>query len=155
VSGILFVGLLLIALGELPGRPVFAQREPGSATVGVQVGQPGGLTAKLYRHSPIAYEAVLTGDGDDFLRLYLHRLWERPLLDPPVHVYFGPGLFVGGRQPAPGPRLDLGVATTLGLNFYADRFEVFLHTLPALRLHPTLAPTLGGSVGLRYDLHQP
>lgn len=148
-------GLALITVGWLMSTPVLAQRDPGSTTLGLQVGQPGGVTAKLYRTSSIAYDAVLTGDGDDFLRLYLSRLWERPLPESPMHVYYGPGTLVGGRRTATALRPELGLSASLGFNFYAERFEVFLHVSPLLQLHPTLDPTLGGSVGLRYDLHQP
>ncbi len=156
VHGIPFVvGLALITVGGLLSTPVLAQREPGSTTLGLQVGQPGGVTAKLYRTAPIAYDAVLTGDGDDFLRLYLHRLWERPLPESPMHVYYGPGGLIGAQRTAASLRPELGLSASLGLNFYAERFEVFLHASPILHIHPTLDPTLGGSVGLRYDLHQP
>jgi hypothetical protein len=146
---------VLLVLGGLLTTPVLAQRDPGSTTLGVQVGQPGGVTVKVYRSSPIVYDAVVTGDGDDFLRLYLHRLWERPLPEPPMHVYYGPGLLVGGQRTSTTLRPELGLSSIIGLNFYAERFEVFLHASPVLQLHPALDPTLGGSVGLRYDLHQP
>lgn len=153
-GGLFVVGLILVAECWLPNSAV-AQREPGSTTLGLQIGQPGGVTAKLYRDAPVAYDAVLTGDGDDFMRLYLHRLWERPLPDPPMHVYYGPGVLVGGRRETASVRPELGPTATLGLNFFAERFEVFIQTTPTLRLHPVRDLTVGGSVGLRYDLHQP
>jgi hypothetical protein len=147
------LGVLVLAGLLAPGA--CAQREPGSWTVGPQVGRPGGLTAKLYRTAPTAYDGVATVDGDDFARLSLHRLRERPLPDSLVHVYYGPGVLVEARRLDASPDVDVGVGGKVGLNFYAERFEVFLHVTPTLRLRPAPVPGLGGSVGLRYDLRQP
>jgi hypothetical protein len=129
-----------------------AQREPGSLTVGAQVGRTGGLSLKLYAQPPHAYQALFTFDGDDFARLSLSRVWERPLPDSLVYAYYGPGLRLGGRELKSGPSTVIELLGTVGLNFYAERFEVFLHVTPALRLQPNLRPRLGGGVGLRYDL---
>jgi len=143
-------GLLLLA-ALLPPL-ASAQRAPASWTIGPQVGRPGGLTVKHYRASPIAYDALLTVDGDDFVRGAAHRVWERPLPDSLVYVYYGPGLSVTGRELDLDPTYRVGVGGKLGLNFYAERFEVFLHVTPILRLHPRPVPRLGAGVGLRYSL---
>lgn len=149
------IGLLLI-LGLLWASPrAHAQREPGSVTLGAQIGWTSGLTVKLYRSNRVAYDALLTADGDDFARLAFFRAWERPLPDSSLHVYYGPGLAIGGRNLNTRVLPELSLAGKLGLNFYAERFEVFLHVTPTLRFGPPLRPDLGGGVGLRYDLHQP
>lgn len=148
----------LLAVGALLGllaSAAHAQRDLGSWTLGPQVGRPGGLAAKHYRSAPVAYDATLTVDGDDFVRLSAHRLWERPLPDSLVYVYYGPGLLGVARRLDTDPTLSAGVAGKLGLNFYAERFEVFLHVAPALHFAPRPAPRLGAGVGLRYDLQQP
>jgi hypothetical protein len=145
--------VLLIGMGALLLLPqAHAQRARGTLSVGPQVGEPAGLTAKLYRSSRTAYDGVLTTDGDDVVTLHLHRLRERALPDSLVHLYLGPGLVVGARQLGGPPRPQLGISTQAGLNFYAERFEVFLHVTPTLRFLPDLRPGLGASVGLRYVL---
>lgn len=144
--------LLVGVVAGLLSSPAQAQREPGSFTVGAQVGRTGGLSLKLYASPPRAYQALLTFDGDDFARLALVQLWERPLPDSLVHIYYGPGLRLGGRELKTGPTTVLDLLGAVGLNFYAERFEVFLHVTPTLRLQPGLQPRLGGGVGLRYDL---
>jgi len=144
------VGALLLAALSAPSAS--GQRAPGSWTIGPQVGRPGGLTAKHYRASPIAYDALLTVDGDDFVRGAAHRVWERPLPDSLVHVFYGPGLSVTGRELDLDPTYRVGVGGKLGLNFYAERFEVFLHVTPILRFRPRPTLRLGGGVGLRYSL---
>ncbi|PQJ35524.1 hypothetical protein BSZ35_13735 [Salinibacter sp. 10B] len=149
---VLFVLLLLGAAIPLKSH---AQREPGSVTIGFEIGHLGGATAKLYRPDGVSYSTLLTTDGDDFAALYLHRLWERPVSDSLVHIYYGPGLYGRGQQLDVTPTVETGVSGQIGLNFYNERFEVFLHATPILRLHPSLTPRLAGSVGLRYDLFQP
>lgn len=149
------IGLFLI-LGVLSTVPdAYAQREPGSLTVGLQVGWTSGLTAKLYRSNRTAYSALLTADGDDFARLSLFRLWERPLPDSPLHVYYGPGVALGGRNLNTRLLPEVSLSGKVGVNFYAERFEVFLHAAPTLRFGPPVRPRLWGGVGLRYDFHRP
>jgi hypothetical protein len=140
----------LVALGG-GGTPAEAQRQPGALGLGFQVGRPGGLAVKWYRPAPIAYDAVLKTDVHKVAVVHLHRLWEQPLPDSPLHFYLGPGL-VGGADRL-GHRL--GLSTEAGLNFYAERFEVFLHLTPTLRFLPTNRVTLDGNVGLRYYLRAP
>jgi hypothetical protein len=146
--------ILICLLGVLllHARPSKAQRSVGSTTFGVQVGQPGGITGKLYRASPIAYDALVTTDGDDFVSLYVHRLWERPLPDSLVHLYVGPGVLLEGRSLQTDPTPQAGLSAEAGLNFFIEQFEVFLHVTPALRLAPAWGTRWGGSVGLRYRL---
>jgi len=144
--------LLLCSVGVLLLSPsAAAQRAPGTFNLGMQVGQPSGMTGKLYRSAPTAYAGLFTTDADESAALYLYRLRERPLPDSLMHLYVGPGLLFGAHAlDTPTPNPDLGLSLQAGLNFYADRFEVFLHVTPILRFLPKIRPGLGGSVGLRY-----
>lgn len=145
-----------MVVGALCLEPeVYAQRAPGAVTLGMQVGWSGGLTVKLYQNDQIAYDALLTADGDDFARLSLFRIWERSLPKSSVHVYYGPGAAVGGRNLDTRVLPEVSVSGKLGVNFYAERFEVFLHATPTLRLGPPPRPRLWGGVGLRYNLGRP
>ncbi|MFO8098832.1 MAG: RNA polymerase subunit sigma-54 [Salinibacter sp.] len=141
----------LLGLLGIP-TPSHAQREVGSTTFGLQVGQPGGVTGKLYRPAPIAYDGLFTTDGNDFASLYVHRLWEQPLPDSLVHLYAGPGLLLEGRSLQSEPAPQFGLSAKAGLNVFIERFEVFLHVTPTARLTPIWEPEWGGSVGLRYNL---
>jgi hypothetical protein len=135
--------------------PTVAQRQPGSAGIGFQVGNPGGVALKVYRADEIAYDGVLSTDGDDFIVGRIHRLWETPLPASPLHLYFGPGAAVGAEDFRRSPRLRLALSTEVGLNFYAERFEVFLHVTPTLRFLPDTRVMLDGNIGLRYYLRFP
>lgn len=149
ISPVLVLGLAIIALSVVVPRAV-AQREPGTVGLGFQVGAPGGVSIKVYRPGPIAYDGLITTDADDFVRLHLHRVWEPPLPDSPLHYYLGPGVVTGGDELSQSPSLHLGASAQAGLNFYDERFEVFLHVTPTLHFFPTTGTRLGGSVGLRY-----
>lgn len=139
--------IVLALLGVLSAQ---AQRHPDSIGVGFAVGRPSGLTAKLYRPNLVAYDALLTTDLEELVRGAVYRVWERPLPDSPLFVYVGPGLIAGLEELNRTPLVRLGVGGKAGLNFYAERFEVFLHVTPRIRFLPTLDGDLGGGVGLRY-----
>lgn len=150
------LGLLLLCglgMGRLLPSTAVAQRVEGTTNVALQVGQPGGVSAKYYSSRERAYASLITTDGDQILEFYMHQLRERPLPDSLVYLYAGPGILVGTRtldEPPPTP--DLGFTVQVGLNFYAERFEVFVHATPVLRVLPRVTPRIGGSVGLRYLL---
>jgi hypothetical protein len=145
--GLVLLGLGLVFVDVFPGH---AQRARGTVTIGPQVGQPGGVSGKLYRSPQTAYEALVTTDGNESVSLYLHRLHERALPDSLLYLYLGPGLLTGVRQLGESPTPTAGISSQVGLNFYAERFEVFLHVTPGLRFLPDPRGTLGASVGLRY-----
>ncbi len=151
---LLLFGLILVARLLLPPSSV-AQRQSGAAGVGGQVGHPGGLALKLYRPDPVVYDGVLSTDGNDFVVGHFHRLWEQPLPNSPLHLYVGPGVILGLDHLTQSPHLRLGVSGEAGLNFYAERFEVFLHVTPALRFLPDARMGLDGNVGLRYYFRLP
>jgi len=46
--------------------------------------------------------------------------------------------------------LALGLSASVGINYFVERFEVFLQLTPRLNLIPRTNADLGGGVGLRY-----
>ena len=141
-----------VAQDEDDARSFPTPRSAGTLGVGLQVGQPGGLGLKWYRPSPIAYTAVLTTDGDDYLHLIVNRLWESPLHNSPLGVYVGPGLLIGATGLQQDGAFALGINGTAGLNFYVEPFEVFLQVTPRFHFLPNRRDDLGSSVGLRLYL---
>ena len=147
------LGLLAVLLlwSACPGD-LMAQRQVGAFGAGAQAGLPGGLSLKLYRSGSIAYDVLVNTDLDDRFVVYTHRLWERPIPNSPLWWYAGPGLLAGGERLADTPVAVVGASALGGLNFYRERFEVFLQILPRLQVRPDVQPRFGGSVGLRYYL---
>jgi len=133
---------------------VHAQAPAGSVGLGGQIGDPSGLTLKLYQRSGLAYDLLAAWDLDDFFFLNGHVLYEKPVPDSPLRYYLGPGVVLGLRH-SPRSESDdvvIGISGQFGLNFFVEQFEVFLQLTPRLDLLPGTKADVGGGVGLRYYL---
>ena len=147
----LLLGALVGALGLTSAADAQAQQRRGNVGLGGQVGEPSGLTLKLYRNPGFAYDFLAAWDLDDFFYLNVHGLYEKPLQDSPLRYYLGPGAVLGVRdRPRRDDEVVLGVSATGGLNFFIEQFEVFLQLTPRLYVVPGTEWDLGGGVGLRY-----
>jgi len=144
---LLCTGLVVSASAPQPSH---AQRTAGRVGIGAQAGRPSGLTVKAYRHAQLAYDLALVWNLQDFVFVEAHRMHERPLPNSPLHLLVGPGLFAGLDEAPRRNRATLGISGALGLNFFRERFEVFLQATPRMRLYPSTRARMGGSVGIRY-----
>lgn len=121
--------------------------------IGGQIGDPSGVTLKFYQRPGLAYELLAAWDLDDFFFLNGHVLYERPIPDSPLHYYFGPGAIIGiSDEGVDDAELVVGISGQVGVNFFVERFEVFLHLTPSLRIIPDTDGDVGGGIGLRYYL---
>ncbi len=148
---------MLIAAGALLApRAARAQTADMTFGVGGQIGDPSGLSLKFYERPTVSYDLLLAFDlNDDYTFLSGHRLWEITLDEAPVRFHYGPGAFVGFEEyddPDDQRETDAvaGISFRAGLNFFIDRFEVFLNLTPRLRVLPGTEGELGGGGGLRY-----
>lgn len=134
--------------------PAAAQSPAGSFGLGGQIGDPSGITVKLYRRPGFAYDLLAAWDLDDFFFLNGHALYENPIPDSPLRYYLGPGVVVGFRDDDPPRRSEddviVGISGQFGLNFFVEQFEVFLQLTPRLHVIPETDGDIGGGVGLRY-----
>ncbi len=135
---------LLLLLGIVP-----AQAQAGSAlSVGAQVGRPTALTIRAPSRAPASWTGVLAFD-DGNVYLGLNRQYEYPVTASPLRYYVGPGGYIGSAR---NDDLALGATLNLGVNFYQERFEIFLQLIPDLRLLPSTDFGVGAAVGVRYAL---
>lgn len=151
--------LLVCVLAGLAATPAAAQssRPPGRTGIGGQVGDPSGLTLKLYRGTGTrldrafgvtAVDVLAAWDLDDFLFVNVHAVAERPIPDSPLRYFIGPGAFVGIDT---GPDdVAFGLSVAAGLNVFFDPFEVFVQVIPRIKVVPDTRGTVGAGVGLRY-----
>lgn len=129
-----------------------AQEPAGDLGIGGQIGEPSGVTFKIYQRPTLAYEFLAAWDLDRFFYLNAHALYERPIPDSPLRYYFGPGIVLGVTDDSGSTDLVVGLSGQAGVNFFVERFEVFLHLTPRLDIIPSTDGEVGGGIGLRYYL---
>lgn len=128
-----------------------SQSPPGSAGIGGQLGEPSGISFKLYQQPGFAYEILGAWDLDDFFFLNGHALYERAIPDSPLRYYLGPGVLLGIREDGTDESdFVVGISGEVGVNFFVERYEVFLHLTPRLGVIPDTEGDVGGGIGLRY-----
>ena len=66
-----------------------------------------------------------------------------------MNYYLGPGAFVIIKERRDDDIL-LGISGNFGINFFIERFEVFLQITPRLSVVPDTDGDVCGGVGLRY-----
>lgn len=140
-----------------PARPAIAD-EPGLGGrlgVGGQIGNPSGVSFKLYRETddpldiflPIgAIELLAAWDLDEFFFFNAHLLHERPIEASPLRYFLGYGLLAGVDK----EDFAIGASLTGGINFFVENFEVYIQVTPRLTVLPSTRGELGGGVGLRF-----
>jgi len=121
----------------------------GSFGIGGHIGDNSGLTLKAYQRAGFAYDLLASWDFDDHLFVNVHGLYERAIDGSPLNFYLGPGGFIDVHDRREN-KVRVGVSGNFGLNFFADRFEVYLQLTPRLSLVPDTDSDIGGGVGLRY-----
>jgi len=158
---------MMSAAQNLEGRPAstpsvdFGQHSPPNRLgIGVQVGDPSGISVKVYRRQAVrrgilggtdAYSVLAAWNLNRFFYVATHALRENGLEDSPLNYYIGPGLIAGFREfGADDTDLVLGISAEGGINFFTERFEVFLGLTPWFRIIPNQGLYLGGGVGLRF-----
>lgn len=146
--------LLTVLLGGMAGA-AWGQQRYSDVGVGFQGGVPTGVTVRLYDRTPPVgefYDFVAAWDLHDSLYLVAHGLRERRIRSSLLNYYHGPGALVGFDQRNENTEIVLGVSYTAGLNYFVERFEIFMQLTPRFILLRRTALGLGGGVGLRYYL---
>ncbi len=140
----------LVVISGMSLNTISAQREYGDVGIGVQFGQPTGLTLKIYR--PVAsFDLLAAWDWDDFFFLNIHSIYDVHLNDQnTVHFFYGPGAFIGIRERSEiNDEVELGVSGSLGLDLMIQKFELFLQATPRLALLKSTDFDMGGGIGFR------
>ena len=130
-----------------------AQRQYGDVGIGVQIGQPTGLSIKVYK--PVtSLDFLAAWNWNDFFFLNIHGLYDTHLNDQnTVHFFYGPGGFIGIRERSDrNDDVELGVSGSFGLDFLIHKFEIYLRATPRLALVKSTRFDMGGGVGFRIYL---
>ncbi len=129
---------------------VSAQRQAGDAGLGVQIGQPTGVSLKIYNPGA-STDFLAAWDWDNFLFLNIHAIFDASLNDAhTIHFFYGPGGFIGIHQNPGNNKIDLGLSGNFGLDFLIQNFEIFVQATPRLSLKNTNNFNIGGGAGFRF-----
>lgn len=151
-------GLLLAALFTLSFQYALHAQRPGGVGIGVQLGDPSGLSLNLPTGGRASVDLLAAWDLDDFFFLNGHALFMQPLNSAPnFGVFYGPGAFIGVRDRDRGrwdfdDQVYAGASGTIGLNYFIDQFEIYLRATLRLQLIDRTDGSAGGGLGLRYYL---
>jgi hypothetical protein len=120
--------------------------------LGIIVGEPTGLSAKIWTTESTALDAAMAWSfvGNGFLRLHSDLLFHRHLIEVDrgkLPVYFGGGAKLGFTS-----NLELGIRIPLGVayQFESAPFEAFLELVPVFNLLPKTSLGMDGGIGIRY-----
>lgn len=154
------VSCLIVLCAALWTLPASAQRTSGAVGLGGQVGEPSGITLKVFNEPGPSYDLLAAWDLDDFFFVNGHALWENDInaenLEQDLEWFIGPGAFIGFRDDDDGVDDDgtdvvLGISGSVGLNFVIDRrFEFYGQLTPRISLVPDTDGDIGGGLGFRY-----
>ncbi len=143
---LLSVITLLIKVGD--------SAEPARFGLGIVLGEPTGISFKLWENQQVAYDGAIAWAFGDHSSFHLHGDYLRhtPLSSPDESnnasfLYYGIGLraqFFGSNRL--GVRFPLGI--TLLLNPHP--FDIFLEIVPIFNLFPATQLDLNAGLGFRF-----
>lgn len=121
--------------------------------LGIVLGEPTGLSAKLWTTSSNAFDfaAAWSFKGDGHLLLQADYVWHSfdliRVSSGRLPLYYG----IGGRVILADDPL-LGIRIPLGLNYQFDSapIDIFAEIVPILDLVPSTDFDLGGGIGVRF-----
>jgi len=141
--------IVVVAAATTPARAA------GPFGIGIQVGEPTGITAKYFLSGNNALQGAaawsFSDEGNFHLQIdYLYHfvaIFEGDDKGRPIPWYVG----IGGRYKTRDNGDDeIGIRVPLGLAFdFADRFDVFGEVAPVLNLAPSTKVKFNGALGVR------
>jgi len=121
--------------------------------IGVIIGEPTGLSAKLWTENSAAFDAAIAWSLEDERYMHLqgdflfHRSNIAGIKKGKLLPYYG----IGGRVQF-GEKNTVGVRIPFGINYVFERshFDVFLEFVPLLDIVRASEFDLDGAIGIRY-----
>jgi hypothetical protein len=147
VRSILFSMLMVLVTSN-----TVEARESGFG-LGIIVGEPTGISSKLYIGNDRAIDAAVAWSYDDENSFHLHgdflvhKFFRDKALRHRLHPYYG----LGGRFKFES-KTKVGVRIPLGLNYVLAKssLHAFFEIVPLLDLVPDTEFDLNGAIGIRY-----
>jgi len=126
---------------------------PGKFGIGIILGEPTGLSCKIWKSDYVAYDAALAWSFGEKGNVHIHvdyLLHNYKIIrtdNSYTPIYYG----IGGRIQTKD-ETALGVRIPVGINFRSRRIpiDIFLEIVPTLNIIPKTEFDLEGGVGARY-----
>ena len=147
ISALLLIGLTVTAQAARAGH--------GDVGLGVQLGEPTGITAKFWLDRTSAIDATVGWNIiSDRFTLQAGYLYHFPLDVPTgsLAAYVGAGGLMGARGDGHPEDGDMFLAgrIPLGLEYIYDPISFYAEVDPLIELLPETKPRLGGGLGFRF-----
>ncbi len=144
--------LSIITATLLLSSGLLAQPDNGSVGVGLQLGQPSGLSVGVYKPDGMGLDVLAAWDLNDFLYLNAHGVFSSGD-GSPFRIFYGPGAYVGLYERGNNEdEVRVGVSATGGVSVFLGPFEIYARVTPRLRLLESTDVAIGGGLGLRLFL---
>ena len=128
------------------------QAQDSGLGIGVMLGEPTGLSAKIWTTRQMALDAGLAWSffGNGYLRIHSDLLWHREVFEVDsgrLPIYYG----VGAKLLLASD-LGFGIRVPVGIAYYFDEapVDIFVELVPGLDLLPGTALDLDLAIGARY-----
>ena len=130
-----------------------AQRAAGDVGIGIQFGQPSGLSLQIYQPRGMSPDFLAAWDLNDFFFLNVHGVFNNHIGNSEkLHFFYGPGGFIGIIDREGQDDIDLGVSGTIGLSLMIKKLELYIRATPRLALLDGTEADVGGGFGVRFFL---
>ena len=154
-SNFLAAKILFLTLLFFCNLSIKAQSVSNNWGIGIQLGQPAGISIKKHNAAGMSADILLAWDLDDFFFVNLHGVWEKDVSGANgLYFVYGPGVFAGfrerNRNRYDDDELFLGISGTFGLSYYIDQFEIYLRLTPRLAVIESTDGDVGGGLGFRF-----
>ena len=118
--------------------------------VGIILGEPTGISAKLWQNEQIAYDVGVAWSIQDNESIHIHLdivTHNFSLINSIFPIYYG----IGGRVLVnDDPKLGIRVPIGIGYNLNSMPVDLFFEIVPTLDLLPSTGFGLSGAIGARY-----
>lgn len=152
IFSVLFIitGLLIFTPDKAQAQ---ANGEGGNLGLGVMLGEPTGISAKIWNSNRNAWDfgAAWSFGRNDAIHLhgdYLLHSWIDDVEEGDLAFYYG----IGGRLALSDPDARAGIRVPLGLNYIIpnSQLDIFVEAVPILNLAPETDFDGNGALGIRY-----
>lgn len=143
--------ILVLIFWSLPGKGV--SYEKNDFGLGIILGSPTGLSAKLWLSKSSAFDGALAWSFSGKGRLQIHGdyLWHNfdliKVEEGSLPLYYGLGFRVNF-----GDEVEVGIRFPIGLEYIFPRapFDVFIEVVPILRVIDKTDFEIDGAIGARF-----